>query len=150
SFVDAALLEPLACVLRGIEETGVTAGDTAVVIGCGPIGLKFIRIMSSRGIRVIAVGKRKSQMQTAQRLGAAVVIDASEVENPPAAVRELTHRKLGADVIIEAVGSPMTWQWSTQMVRCGGVINLFGGCPKGTKVEFESSLLHYSEITIKS
>ena len=36
------------------------------------------------------------------------------------------------------------------MVRCGGVINLFGGCPQGTKVEFESSVLHYSEITIKS
>ena len=36
------------------------------------------------------------------------------------------------------------------MVRCGGTINLFGGCPPGTKVEFESSLLHYSEITIKS
>src|SRR5262249_57036568 len=76
SFVDAALLEPLACVLRGIEETGVAAGDTAVVIGRGPIGLKFIRILSSRGTRVIAVGKRKSQMQTAERLGAAASIDA--------------------------------------------------------------------------
>ena len=48
SFVDAALIEPLACVLRGIEETGVQAGDTAVVIGCGPIGLKFARILSGR------------------------------------------------------------------------------------------------------
>jgi len=150
SFVDAALIEPLACVLRGIEETGATSGDTAVVIGCGPIGLKFIRILSRRGIRVIAVGKRKSQMQTARRLGATATIDVSQVENPVTAVRDLTHRKLGADVIFEAVGSPVTWQWTTQMVRCGGTINLFGGCPRGTKVEFESSLLHYSEITIKS
>ena len=150
SFVDAALIEPLACVLLGIEETVAAAGDTAVVIGCGPIGLKFIRILSRRGVRVIAVGKRKSQMETAERLGAAMTIDASEVANPVSAVRELTYRKLGADVIIEAVGSPVTWQWTTQMVRCGGTINLFGGCPKGTKVEFESSLLHYSEITIKS
>src|SRR5256885_1533927 len=82
----------LTCVLRGIEETGVSSGDTAVVIGCGPIGLKFIRIMSSRGVRVIAVGKRKSQMQTAQRLGAAVAIDLSEVSDPVSAVRDLTHR----------------------------------------------------------
>jgi L-iditol 2-dehydrogenase len=150
SFLDAALVEPLACVLRGIEETGATAGDTAVVIGCGPIGLKFIRILSSRGVRVIAVGRRNSQMDAAKRMGAQATIDSSLVSDPVAAVRELTYRNLGADAIIEAVGTPTTWQWSTQMVRCGGTINLFGGCPRGTKVEFESSLLHYSEITIKS
>ena len=150
SFLDAALVEPLACVLRGIEETGASAGDTAVVIGCGPIGLKFIRILSCRGVRVIAVGRRKSQLDTAKRMGAAATIDSSTVIDPVAAVRELTYRNLGADSIIEAVGTPTTWQWSTQMVRCGGTINLFGGCPRGTKVEFESSLLHYSEITIKS
>ena len=90
SFIDAALIEPLACVLRGVEETGACAGDTAVVIGCGPIGLKFMRILSRRGIRVIAVGKRKSQMEAAERVGAAAMIDASLVFNPVAAVRELT------------------------------------------------------------
>ena len=150
SFVDAALVEPLACVLRGIDETGVSSGDNVVVIGCGPIGLKFIRILSCRGVRVIAVGKRKSQMEAAERMGAAAVIDASAIANPVSAVRDLTYRKLGADAVIEAVGSPVTWQWTTQMVRCGGTINLFGGCPRETKVEFEPSLLHYSEITIKS
>jgi L-iditol 2-dehydrogenase len=69
SFVDAAMAEPLACVLRGIHEMGVNPGDTAVVIGCGPIGLKFIRILSGRHVRVIAIGKRKSQMRAAERLG---------------------------------------------------------------------------------
>jgi len=150
SFVDAALVEPLACVLRGIEETGVQAGDTVVVIGCGPIGLKFMRILSGRGIRVIAVGKRSSQMKAAEQVGAAAAIDCSKTENAIAAVRQLTHRRLGADAVIEAVGTPTTWQWAIQMVRCGGTVNLFGGCPRGTKVEFESSALHYSEITIKS
>ena len=58
SFLDAAMVEPLACVLRGIHETGIKAGDTVVVIGCGPIGLKFIRILSQRKVRVIAVGRR--------------------------------------------------------------------------------------------
>src|SRR5438552_2875396 len=119
-FVDAALVEPLACVLRGIEETGVQPGDTAVVIGCGPIGLKFIRIMSGRGVRVIAVGKRSSQMKAAERVGAAATIDCSQIENAVSAVRQLTHRKLGADAVIEAVGTPSTWQWAIQMVRCGG------------------------------
>ena len=68
SYPDAALVEPLACVLRGIEATGINPGDTTVVIGCGPIGLKFIRILSGQGVRVIALGKRHSQIQKAARL----------------------------------------------------------------------------------
>src|SRR5271170_3566883 len=55
-FVDAAMVEPLACVLRGVHEVGTHEGDTVVVVGCGPIGLKFIRILSARGARVIALG----------------------------------------------------------------------------------------------
>lgn len=150
SFVDAALVEPLACVLRGIDETGIRPGDTTVVIGCGPVGLKFIRILSGRGVRVIAIGKRSSQIKAAERLGAAAAFDVSAMDTPIQAVRQMTYRQLGADSVIEAVGSKATWQWALQMVRCGGTVNLFGGCPRETMVEFESSLLHYSEITIKS
>jgi L-iditol 2-dehydrogenase len=149
-FIEAAMVEPLACVLRAVQETGVQADDTAVVIGSGPIGLQFIRVLSSRGVRVIALGKRASQTKAAERLGAAAACNISETADVVAAVRDLTHRRLGADRVIEAVGSPTTWQWALQMVRCGGTVNLFGGCPRGTKVEFESSALHYSEITIKS
>ena len=60
-FVDAAMAEPLACVLRGIHETGIQTGDTVVVIGCGPIGLKFIRVLSNRGVRVIALGQAQER-----------------------------------------------------------------------------------------
>jgi L-iditol 2-dehydrogenase len=150
SFVDAAMTEPLACVLRGIHETGIQPGDTVVVIGCGPIGLKFIRILSGRKIRVIALGKRKSQMRAAERLGAIATFDVSEIENPLPLVRELTEGGRGADAVIEAVGSATTWQWAVQMVRKGGRVNLFGGCPRGTQVNFDPAALHYSEITLKS
>jgi len=149
-FVEAAMVEPLACVLRAVQETGIDSGDTAVVIGCGPIGLQFVRVLSSRGARVIALGKRSSQLKAAERLGAATACDISKVEDVVAAVRNLTSQRRGADAVIEAVGTATTWQWALQMVRCGGTVNLFGGCPRGTKVEFESSALHYSEITIKS
>jgi L-iditol 2-dehydrogenase len=150
SFVEAALIEPLACVLRGIDETGIKPGDTTVVLGCGPIGLKFIRMLSAQGVRVIAVGKRASQINSAERLGASAAFDVSKMSDPLPAIRDLTYRKLGADSVIEAVGSPTTWQWAIQLARPGGTVNLFGGCPRGTRVEFETSLLHYSEITIKS
>lgn len=150
SFRDAAMVEPLACVLRGIHETGIQAGDTAVIIGCGPIGLKFVRALSARDVRVIALGKRKSQIEAAERLGAYAAFDVSTMDSPVNVVRELTDGQRGADAVIEAVGSATTWQWAMQMVRKGGKVNLFGGCPHGTHVEFDPALLHYSEITLKA
>jgi L-iditol 2-dehydrogenase len=150
SFVDAAMAEPLACVLRGVHETGIMPGDTVVVIGCGPIGLKFIKVLSSRKVRVIALGKRKSQIRAAERLGAVAAFDVSSIENPVNLVRQLSEGGRGTDAVIEAVGSATTWQWAVQMVRKGGTVNLFGGCPRGTQVNFDPAALHYSEITIKS
>ncbi|HEV2488588.1 MAG TPA: alcohol dehydrogenase catalytic domain-containing protein [Candidatus Acidoferrales bacterium] len=150
SYHDAAMVEPLACVLRGIDETGIQPGDTAVVVGCGPIGLKFIRILSGRDVRVIALGKRHSQIKAAERLGAYAAFDVSEMGSPVTLVRQLTEGGRGADAVIEAVGSAATWQWAIEMVRKGGKVNLFGGCPRGTQVQFDPALLHYSEITIKA
>lgn len=150
AFVDAAMAEPLACVLRGIDEIGSREGDTVVVIGCGPIGLKFVRVLSNRKVRVIALGKRASQIQAAERLGAAVAFDVAEISDPVKAVRHLTERELGADAVVEAVGLPATWEWAMQMVRKGGRVNFFGGCPRGTEVKFDPAALHYSEVTIQS
>jgi L-iditol 2-dehydrogenase len=150
SFIDAAMVEPLACVLRGIHETGVQPGDTTVLIGCGPLGLKFVRMLSCRGVNVIALGKRASQVKAAERMGARAAFDVSALPNPIEAVRRLTEGGRGADSVIEAVGSPQTWDWALRMVRGGGTVNLFGGCPQGTRVEVDPTALHYSEITIKS
>jgi L-iditol 2-dehydrogenase len=150
SYADAAMTEPLACVLRGIHETGIKAGDTAVVIGCGAIGLKFIRMLAQRQVRVIAIGKRKSQMDIAKRLGAVATFDVEKIESPVEAVRQLTEGGRGADAVIEAVGRAQTWEWALQIVRKGGTVNLFGGCPSGTEVKIDPAALHYAEITIKS
>jgi L-iditol 2-dehydrogenase len=150
SFEDAALAEPLACVLRGIHETGIHAGDTVAVIGCGPIGLKFIGILSQRKARVIAVGKRASQMAAARRMGALHVLDAAEIVNPIESVRALTEAGRGTDAVIEAAGQPTTWEWALQMVRKGGTVNWFAGPAKGSEVKIDPVALHYSEISVKS
>jgi len=150
SFLDAAMVEPLACVLRGIDETGIQPGDTTVLVGCGPIGLKFIRILTGRGVNVIALGKRASQVRAAERLGARAAFDVTQLDDPVRRVLELTEGGRGADSVVEAVGSPVTWEWAIQMVRRGGTVNLFGGCPRGSLVQFDPAALHYSEITIKS
>jgi len=147
---DAAMAEPLACVLRGVEEMRVPEGATVAVIGCGAIGLKFVRVLSRRGARVIAVGKRASQMENARKLGAAETIDVTESLDPVDLIRRMTPGNRGADAVVEAVGQPATWEWALGMVRRGGSVNLFGGCSKGTEVKVDPGELHYSEITIRS
>lgn len=149
SYHDAALVEPLACVVRGFEETNPREGDTITVIGLGPIGLMFVKLAKLYGCRVIAVGRRKTQLDRAAALGADELIVGADSANPVAAVRDLTHGR-GADVAIEAVGKPQTWEWAVNMVRRGGVVNFFGGCPNDSTVDLDTSLLHYSEITCKA
>jgi len=148
-YQDAALAEPLACVVKGLEDSGVQAGDTVAVIGVGPIGSMFVRLAKLRGARVIAVGRRRSKLEQTLQLGADRAIATEETLDPVAAVRELTGGH-GADIVIEAVGRPETWNWSVEMLRRGGVVNFFGGPPSGTRVELDTNLLHYSEITCKA
>jgi L-iditol 2-dehydrogenase len=146
----AALVEPLACVLRGIHEMEVRTGDTAVVIGCGPIGLKFVRMLSRRGVRVIALARRVGPLEVARRMGAIATINVTQVHDVVAAVRNLTEDERGADSVVEAAGNPATWQQALAMVRRGGVVNFFSGLPSGTRVEIEPAAIHYSEIKLIS
>lgn len=150
SFETAALTEPLACVLRGLHETGVEIGDTVTVIGAGPIGLMFMQVASVMGCDVIAVVKHPEQVESAKRAGATKVVQFPKVASPIEAVREMTPEQRGCDVVIEAVGRPEAWEWAIDMVRKGGTVNLFGGCPKGTRVQLNTERLHYSEITLKA
>jgi L-iditol 2-dehydrogenase len=145
SYQDAALTEPLACVVKAIDDTDVVPGDTVAVIGLGPIGIMFVILAKLRGARVIAVGRRKEQVDRAIELGA----DEGVYKNVIQGVRALTGGR-GADIAIEAIGKPEMWQSAVQMLRRGGVVNFFGGCPAETHVELDTNLLHYSEITCKA
>jgi len=150
TFEEAAMIEPLACVLRGLHETKVEIGDTVTVIGGGPIGLMFVQVAKATGCNVISVVKRDSQVEAAKRMGAHDVVQITKTHDPIEAVRSLTPSKRGSDVVIEAVGRPQAWEWSIDMVRKGGTVNFFGGCANGTKVQLDTTRLHYSEITLKA
>lgn len=146
----AALAEPLACVLRGIHEMEMRAGDTVAVIGCGPIGLKYVRMLTRRGARVIALARREAPLEVARRLGAAHTINVTETPDPIGSVRALTEDGRGADSVVEAAGNPAAWKLALGMARRGGVVNFFSGLPSGTKVEIEPAAIHYSEIKLIS
>jgi L-iditol 2-dehydrogenase len=150
TYQEAAMVEPLACVLRGLHETNVEIGDTVVVIGGGPIGLMFVQVARLIGCNVIAMVKRDSQVEAAKHMGANQVVQITKVNDPVEAVRALTEGRRGPDVVVEAVGRPEAWQQAIAMVRRGGTVNLFGGCASGTRVELDTNRLHYSEVTLKA
>jgi len=146
AFRDAALVEPLACVVQGVEDTDLRAGQRVLVIGAGPIGLMFVALARHLGCRVTVAGRGKKRLETAQRLGAEPVLKVGEQSDLVAAVPP------GSvfDVAIEAVGKPETWEAAVRLVRKGGTVNFFGGCPAGTTVALDTGLIHYSNLTLRA
>ncbi len=147
TYQDAALCEPLACVLRGLDETGLRAGDNLAVMGLGPIGLMFVRLAKVYGARVLAIGRRQVQLENARRMGASeLILNPGNGKDLAGKVRDLTDG-YGADVVIEAVGTPDAWETAVGLLRRGGTVNFFGGCPSGSAIALDTSLMHYSELT---
>ena len=145
-FSDAALVEPLACVVLGIEQTQLQSGQNVLVIGAGPIGLMFVALAWRMGCDVTAGGRRQTRLEAAKRLGATRVIDIAPGQNLIEVVRRASAGSF--DAVIEAVGRPEVWEAAVQLVRKGGAVNFFGGCPSGTRISLETGLLHYSNLTL--
>jgi len=144
---EAALAEPLACVLNAVEFTGVGLGDTVVVIGAGPIGCMIIPVcIMSGATKVIVVNRSPGRLEFAKKTGADVTV-CSSVEDQIERVLEETDG-LGADVVFTANPSPGSHSDALKMVKNRGRVNLFGGLPAGTKVELETNLIHYKELLV--
>jgi L-iditol 2-dehydrogenase len=117
---DAVLITTAGTGLYGLDTAGgFIAGQTVVVIGPGPVGLMTVQLCQALGAdRVILVGTRASRLDLGARLGADVTVDARQ-EDPVAAVREATGGQ-GAELVIEASGSPDAPQRCVEMVKRGG------------------------------
>ncbi|MGY5859585.1 MAG: zinc-binding dehydrogenase [Candidatus Thorarchaeota archaeon] len=148
SFRDAALTEPLACVVHGIEESNIKLGDTVVVIGAGPIGQMLTMLAKKNGASTVIVSDlAELRRDIALKAGADIVIDPSK-EDPVERVKKETEGR-GADVVIEAVGIRQTWEQAVAMTRDAGTTVLFGGAASGTKFELDTGRFHYGQLTIK-
>ena len=123
----AALTEPLACCLHGVERAEVEPGRTVAVLGPGPIGLMLGAAARDAGAHVVAVGGRAERRELAPEFGAA-----------PGDGR-------GADVVIEAVGTSEAWRDALDLVRPGGTVVFFGG----REVAVDTFRLHYEELTLR-
>jgi L-iditol 2-dehydrogenase len=147
SYEEAAITEPLACVLHGTEEAGVKLGDTVAIIGAGPIGLLHLLAAKKLGAeKAIIIDLVEERLDFAGKLGADETVNARKT-NVVDEVRQATGG-YGADVVIEAIGLPATWEQALRLVRKGGTVLEFGGCPPGTEVKLNAEQLHYGEITV--
>ena len=145
-FRDAALVEPLACVEQGMEDTNLQPGQNVLVLGAGAIGLMFVALAKRLGCNVFVAGRRQTRLRAAKRLGARQVFDIGHSQNLAVSVRKNTQERF--DAVIEAVGKPEVWEAAVRLVRKGGTVNFFGGCPSGTSINFDTTLIHYSNLTL--
>ena len=126
----------------GVLNGGVKPGDTVVVVGAGPVGLAAIITAKLYGPgRIVAVDLDNSRLERAQEFGADVTINNSS-ENAVERVQEMTDG-LGADVVMEAVGVPTTFELCTELVCPGGRVANIG-------VHGEPATLHLETLWIKS
>jgi len=131
---EAAITEPLACVLHGVEEARVKLGDTVAIIGAGPIGLLHLLTVKKMGVeKAVMIDLVDERLNFAAKMGADETIDPGKADVVNI-VRQMT-RGYGADIVIEAIGLPATWEQSLSLVRKGGTVLEFGGCPLGTEIK---------------
>jgi L-iditol 2-dehydrogenase len=150
AFHHAAMVEPLACVLRGVDACRLEPGGAVAILGTGPIGLMCLELARQRGARTIVVGRRPERLEKARELGADVTIVSDGGRDLAELIRNETEGAAGADAVIEAAGQPETAQAALRAARKGGIVNLFAGCPAGTTLSVDAQALHYQEVTITS
>ncbi|MDR1420118.1 MAG: alcohol dehydrogenase catalytic domain-containing protein [Treponema sp.] len=146
-FDEAALAEPLACVLNAVELTGIKLGDTVVIIGAGPIGCMIIPVAYMSGAaKVIVVQRSRPRMEAARRFNADTYICSLEEDSAGRVLEETGG--LGADVIFTANPSPESHAEALKMAKNRGRINLFGGLPAGSAVTLDTNIIHYKELCV--
>lgn len=146
-YEQAALLEPLACAVHGVDRIPAKVGDKVVVIGAGPIGLMFMNLLVLKGCQVIAVDLSDYRLDIAkEKFGVYQTVNAKEDSH----IQEVKNicGGSGADIVVEATGFPNVWENAVNMVRPGGTVLAFGGTKAGTSITLDCQKFHYEEITL--
>lgn len=146
SYEEGALYEPCGVAMHAVQRTHPKPGDTAVVLGCGPIGVFIQQIMNALGSKVVATDIKPYRIEIAKKIGAAKeVINAAE-EDVEERLKSILGER-GPDIVFEAAGSINTIKQSLEIVaKCGKVV-LFGTCPENPTLD-TTSFIVYKEIDV--
>lgn len=147
SFEEGALIEPLACCIRGMKNAGTGFNDTVLILGAGPIGLMHLQLSKIAGAKQVIVSEPiNSRREKALKLGADRVVNPNE-EDLSEIIMTMTDG-IGADVIIMAIGVPAIVNSTIKLCRKGGTVNLFAGFAGTGESTIEVNAIHYNEITL--
>ena len=141
SFEEGAMLEPVNTVLKAVERLNLLPGDRVMVAGQGPIGLMFTRILSLRGIRVLATDLFENRLGLARRLGA-------KWSTKPTASSHLAPHFSGLDAVIVAVPVDALVKQSFELLRGGGQILLFAHTKRGAEFPVDLSRVCVDEVDL--
>lgn len=144
SFQNAALSEPLACVVHCVDRMQLQPGERICIIGAGTCGLFFTQLGKLSGAEIFVLGRGPQRLGLAERFGADHILSIQQ-EGYADELKNLCDG-YGPDTVIDAVGTPETWVLATELVRKGGRVWFYGGCSKGSQVTFDTQRLHYDEI----
>ncbi len=133
SFADAALLEPLTCVVWGLKQVQVQAGDKVLIFGAGPMGILMMQTLKRAGAAFVAMVDREPwRLELAEQLGADAIVTADKL-NAQTFGKLAPH---GFEVVADATGVPKVIEGTFAWVRPGGKIWVFGVAPADAKVNF--------------
>ena len=149
SLEEAALIEPLACCVRGLYNVSIEPGDTVAVVGAGPVGLLMVQLARMWGAsKVFALDLIDSRLALARQLGADVAVNPRK-EDAVETIRSETDG-IGVDVSIEAVGSSRAIELALKLARRGGRVLVFGVAPESDEMRLRPFELYEKELTIVS
>jgi len=146
-FEEAALLEPLACVVHAQAIARPERFETCMVLGAGAFGLLHVLLLKAAGVaRIVVAGRGDARLRWAAEMGADQVVDArhEDVAGKAAAL----NGGYGPDLVIEATGQVSGWESALRCARRGGRVVFFGGCAAGTSVQLDTRRMHYDSLTL--
>lgn len=148
SFEQAALAEPIACCLHGIDLIGIKPGDQVLILGGGTIGLIMLQLVKHAGAAQIILSEPMAKKrELALTLGADLVLD-PDSDNFHDFIQSQTTD--GVDVAIECVGIKTTMEQALGATRRGGIVMLFGLAPPDCVIPVHPFDIFKRELTIKS
>lgn len=145
SFEQGALVEPLACVLHGIDVAQIRLGDEVLIFGAGPIGLLLCQaVLLSGAARLAVVDLWEEKLESARSVGADDVYVAKRDPRP----RIRKKHPGGFDVVIDATGVPAVIENLPAYVRDGGRLLYFGVCPQDARISLSPFEVYRRELSI--
>ncbi|MHA1274520.1 MAG: alcohol dehydrogenase catalytic domain-containing protein [Promethearchaeota archaeon] len=143
---EIALAEPLACVLNSIEKSNFKPGQNVLIMGAGPMGLIHVEVLKKFGANKIFISEFiTDRLKVAKEIGAIPINPKND--DVIKTITKKTNGK-GVNLIIVAIGISSAVEESFNYVSNGGVINVFGGLQKNSRISIDPNIIHYNEVSL--